>query len=60
MAELINKELGAKKGWNGSYSVECEKLDSMPDFTFKLDGKKYTLTPQDYILQVQGSCISPL
>ncbi|PWN39344.1 proteinase A,Asp [Ceraceosorus guamensis] len=59
MAELVNKELGGKKGWNGQVTVECEKLDSLPDFTFELDGKPYTLSPKDYILQVQGTCLSP-
>jgi len=59
MAELINKELGAKKGYGGQYSVDCELLSSLPDFTFKMDGKNYVLEAADYILQVQGSCVSP-
>ncbi|CAO1623794.1 unnamed protein product [Parajaminaea phylloscopi] len=57
-AEILNKAIGAKKGWQGQYSVDCEKLSSLPDLTFTFDGKKYPLSPSDYILQVQGSCIS--
>jgi saccharopepsin len=58
LAELLNKEIGAKKGYNGQYSVECEKRDSLPDLTFRLSGHDFLITPFDYILEVQGSCIS--
>lgn len=58
LAELLNKEIGAKKGYNGQYTVECEKRDSLPELAFKLSGKEFVITPYDYILEVQGSCIS--
>lgn len=58
IAELLNTEIGAKKGWNGQYSVECEKRDILPDLTFTLTGHNFTISPFDYILEVQGSCIS--
>jgi len=58
LAELLNKEIGAKKGYNGQYTVECEKRDSLPDMSFTLSGHKFAITPFDYILEVQGSCIS--
>lgn len=58
MAELLNKEIGAKKSYNGQYTVECDKRDSLPDLTFTLTGHNFTIGPYDYILEVQGSCIS--
>jgi saccharopepsin len=58
LAELLNKEMGAKKGYNGQYTVDCEKRDTLPDMTFTLTGYNFTITPYDYILEVQGSCIS--
>ena len=58
LAELLNKEIGAKKSFNGQYTVECEKRDSLPDLTFTLTGYNFTIGPYDYILEVQGSCIS--
>ncbi|KAK5115721.1 Vacuolar protease A [Meristemomyces frigidus] len=58
LAELLNKEIGAKKGYNGQYTVECSKRDSLPDLTFTLTGHNFTIGPYDYILEVQGSCIS--
>lgn len=60
LAELLNKEMGAKKGYNGQYTVECDKRDSLPDMSFTLSGKEFTITPYDYILEVQGSCISSI
>ncbi|KAF2724188.1 putative vacuolar protease A [Polychaeton citri CBS 116435] len=58
LAELLNKEIGAKKSYNGQYTVECDKRDSLPDLTFTLTGHNFTIGPFDYILEVQGSCIS--
>jgi saccharopepsin len=58
MSELINAQIGAKKGFNGQYSVECDARASLPDMTWTLTGRNFTITPYDYILEVQGSCIS--
>lgn len=58
LAELLNKEIGAKKGFNGQYSVECSKRDSLPAFTVCLNGHDFSIGPYDYILEVSGSCIS--
>lgn len=59
VAEIINAEIGAKKSWSGQYSVECAAREKMPDLSFKFGGEDYTLTAFDYILEVQGQCISP-
>jgi saccharopepsin len=58
IAELLNKQMGAKKGYNGQYTVECDKRDSLPDMSFQLSGYNFTIGPYDYVLEVQGSCIS--
>ncbi|KAK8043743.1 hypothetical protein PG994_012581 [Apiospora phragmitis] len=58
MADLLNKEIGAKKGFNGQYTVDCSARDSLPDITFTLSGNDFAIGPNDYILEVQGSCIS--
>ncbi|KAF3942118.1 Saccharopepsin [Dactylella cylindrospora] len=59
-AELLNAEMGAKRGWNGQYTIECDKVDSLPDLTFTLAGHNFTIGPTDYTLNVQGSCISAI
>ena len=53
-----NKEIGAKKSYNGQYTVDCSKRDVLPDMSFTLTGQNFTIGPYDYILEVQGSCIS--
>jgi saccharopepsin len=58
LAELLNKEIGAKKGYNGQYTIDCGKKASLPDITFNLAGSNYSLPASDYILEVSGSCIS--
>lgn len=58
LAEILNAQIGAEKGWNGQYSVDCEKRDSLPDLTFNFNGHNFTITPYDYTLEVSGSCIS--
>lgn len=58
LAEILNAEIGAKKGWSGQYSVECDTRDSLPDLTFNFNGYNFTITAYDYTLEVSGSCIS--
>jgi len=58
IAEMLNAQMGAKKGYNGQYTVECDKRASLPDMTFTLSGYDFSITAYDYILEVQGSCIS--
>ncbi|KAL1991350.1 hypothetical protein VTN49DRAFT_5342 [Thermomyces lanuginosus] len=58
LAELLNREIGAKKSWTGQYTVDCSKRDGLPDLTFNLGGHNFSITSYDYILEVQGSCIS--
>merc|ERR1712216_924420 len=42
----------------GEYTVDCSKISSMPNVDFKLAGKTYTLTPNQYVLQVSGQGLS--
>jgi saccharopepsin len=58
VAELLNAQIGAKKSWNGQYQVDCNRVPSLPDLTFVFDGESYPISGTDYILNVQGTCIS--
>jgi saccharopepsin len=58
VAALINKELGAEKNWAGQYIVDCNKVPSLPEFCFVFNGKDFCLEGKDYVLEVQGQCIS--
>jgi saccharopepsin len=54
----LNKEIGAKKSWNGAYTVDCDKVASLPDITFTFSGYNFSLPATDYIMNTQGTCIS--
>jgi saccharopepsin len=58
LAEMLNNEIGAKRGFGGQYSIDCDKRSSLPDVTFTLNGFNFSLPASDYILEVSGNCIS--
>ncbi|KAI0268278.1 aspartic peptidase domain-containing protein [Gloeopeniophorella convolvens] len=58
IAEMLNTQIGAKKSWNGQYQVDCAKVPDLPELSFYFDGKAYPLKGSDYVLEVQGTCIS--
>ncbi|KIR53730.1 saccharopepsin [Cryptococcus gattii Ru294] len=58
VAEMLNKEIGAEKSWNGQYTVDCNTVPSLPELAFTFDGKAYKLSGEDYILNAGGTCIS--
>ncbi|KAF9247080.1 Asp-domain-containing protein [Melanogaster broomeanus] len=58
VAEMLNTQIGAKRSWNGQYTVDCAKVSSLPDLSFYFNGKGYPLKGSDYVLNVQGTCIS--
>lgn len=58
IAEMLNTQIGAKKSWNGQYQVDCATVPSLPDLSFYFGGKAYPLKGTDYILEIQGTCIS--
>jgi cathepsin D len=55
----LNHELGAKISTSGrSYYFDCEQLDNLPPVTFKIKGRDFSLTKDDYVLKVEGVCFS--
>lgn len=58
IAEMLNTQIGAKKSWNGQYQLDCAKVPSLPELSFHFGGKAYPLKGTDYILDIQGTCIS--
>lgn len=42
----IQKAIGATPLARGEYTVDCAALDSLPDVTFVINGKEFSLSPQ--------------
>lgn len=49
--------VGAKPNIMGEYTVDCDKLDDMPDITFTIDNKEYVIPGKKAIIQAQGTCL---
>jgi len=60
--DKINEAIGAIKFIAGEWLVRCKNIPTMPDITFNIGGQSYTLTAEQYVLQVtqdgQTQCIS--
>ena len=58
LANRLNQEIGAQMGPDGLSSVDCGKLQGLPDLTITLAGHDFTLTSSDYITRIEDKCIS--
>ncbi|KAJ2793458.1 aspartic proteinase precursor [Coemansia helicoidea] len=58
VANILNSDIGAKKNSAGQYIVDCATVPSLPPFSLTFGGVDYTLDAKDYVLNVQGQCIS--
>lgn len=60
--EKLNKMIGATPIVGGEYTIDCDKIPSLPELDFYIAGKKFTLKGSDYVLKVsamgQTECVS--
>ena len=60
LAFHLLSRIGATKGWNGQYTVDCATVPSLPDFTLWFDGKPYPLKGEEYILNGKSVAVALL
>jgi cathepsin D len=54
VVDRLNKAIGAQKNpMNGQWMVDCKNLGHMPTVTFKIAGKPFALTPDQYVMKVK-------
>ena len=58
VAEQINRHIGGHSAPNGLFTVDCDRLSSLPIFKITLGGHPFELEPEEYITQSGGHCIS--
>eukprot|EP00041_Stephanoeca_diplocostata_P005933 m.71532 g.71532 ORF g.71532 m.71532 type:complete len:378 (-) comp16083_c0_seq1:165-1298(-) len=51
----IADAIGAKKFLNGEYTVDCSKVDSLPDLDVTIGGKVYSIKPADYVINDENT-----
>ena len=56
--EKVNKAIGAELSSLGLYTVDCDKVDSMPDVIIHIGGSTFPLKPQEYVVKIEGKCAS--
>ncbi|XP_051898894.1 cathepsin D-like [Pristis pectinata] len=50
--EALQKVIGALPIIRGEYMIDCAKIPTLPIITFTLGGKKFSLTGEDYVMQI--------
>ncbi|KAJ2762318.1 aspartic proteinase precursor, partial [Coemansia nantahalensis] len=58
VANYLNEKIGAKKNSAGQYTVLCGTVPSLPSLSLMFGGIRYILDARDYVLYVEGECIS--
>ncbi|KAJ2775024.1 aspartic proteinase precursor [Coemansia nantahalensis] len=58
VANYLNEKIGAKQDFAGRYTVDCATVPSLPSLSLTFGGVKYILDAKDYVLNVEGECIS--
>lgn len=60
----LNERIGAKPAFGGQYLLPSCDLSSLPELVFKIAGKEFKLTPEQYVLKLsqagQQICLSGL
>merc|ERR1712039_986994 len=55
--DALAKQVGATSVMGKEYVVDCAKKSSLPTLSVTLGGKDFTLTADDYVLQVSSQCL---
>lgn len=58
LAELFNRQIGAKRDAMGQYVIDCDRGRQQPNLTFTLAGHDFEVTANDYIIEHDGYCES--
>jgi len=54
IVDRLNRAIGADKNpMNGQWMIDCKNVEKMPEITFKIAGKPFTLTPDQYVMKVK-------
>jgi len=49
--------VGATPNIMGEYTIDCAKVDDIPDVVFTIDGTEYSIPGPKTVIQAQGTCL---
>jgi hypothetical protein len=49
--------VGAKPNFVGEYTIDCKKVNDIPDVVFTIGGVEYTVPGKDTVISAQGTCL---
>lgn len=55
--KAIAEHIGAKATFTGQFTVDCDKLDEIPEISWKIDGVDYAVQGKDLVIQSAGTCV---
>lgn len=50
--EKIQDYIGAEPLFKGEYTIQCDKIPTLPNVTLVVNQKSYILTGEEYVLKV--------
>ncbi|KAJ6481516.1 aspartic peptidase domain-containing protein [Mycena vitilis] len=59
VADFLNSQIGAELSWSRRYAIDCDDIPSLPELVFHFGQNAYSLKGSEYIVVIQGACISP-
>merc|ERR1719373_670076 len=57
VVDALAQQIGATSIMGKEYVIDCSKKASLPALSVTLGGKEFTLTADDYVLQVSSQCL---
>merc|ERR1712178_127856 len=53
----LAEKVGATNVMGKEYTIDCSKKSSLSNLDITLGGQSFSLSPEDYILEVSGQCL---
>merc|ERR1712146_504574 len=57
VVSAFGKKMGATNVLGKEWTIDCSKIDSLPELEIQIAGKAFNLSGKDYVLNVSGQCL---
>jgi len=56
----IASSVGAKGNFLGQYTIDCSKVETLPDIDFTINGKTWPIPGKNLVIEAEGTCLFAL